>query len=375
MKKTYNLPDFKLLIAAYIIMAFGISMVYSSSIHISKRLYHDQYYLFKNQVLWFIIGTVLLMAISNINYKMSSKVSRILIVINLALLVLVLIPSIGKKVGGSRSWIRYKNFGFQPSEFIKISLILYLSTMFNNRKISTGSFIKGYLPPLIISTIVFFLILLQPDFGSAIMIATIIGLLFFISGIKIKFLIVTFFAVLPFAYFLVTRVSYRRMRIFSFLDPTADPADKGYHILQSIKCFKLGSVTGVGVGKGVQKLWYLPQAHTDFIYAVIGEEVGFLGTIILLILFGYLIFRAVKIAYNAPDKFSFLVGSGIAIMWAVQVLINIFVTLGLLPVTGLPLPFISYGGSSLITNIIALGVLLSISRSIDKGDRKEVVVA
>lgn len=374
MKKfNYNLPDFKLLAVAYILVVFGISMVYSSSIHISKIYYHSQYYIFKNQLLWLIIGTIFLIAIFNMDHKMFLKFARILIIINLLLLVAVLIPSIGKKVSGSRSWIRYKYVGFQPSEFIKITLILYLSSMFNKKKLNTQSFVEGYLPPLIISTIVFFLILLQPDFGSAILVATIIGLILFISGIKIKYLLMTFFTILPLAYFLVTKVSYRRMRLLSFLDPLADPIDKGYHILQSIKCFQLGSITGVGIGKGIQKLWYLPQPHTDFIYSVIGEETGFIGSVILLLLFAYLIFRALKIAYNAPDKFGFLTATGIAVMWAVQVSINIFVTLGIIPVTGLPLPFISYGGSSLITNLIAVGVLLSISKSIKKPQREKVV--
>ncbi|MBU1076888.1 MAG: putative lipid II flippase FtsW [Spirochaetes bacterium] len=371
-KLSYSMPDFKLLAVAYIIIALGISMVYSSSIHISRSLYHDQYYLFKNQLLWLVLGTIFLMAIFNMNYTVFLKVSRVLLLVNLLLLIVVLVPSIGKKVAGSRSWIRYKYIGFQPSEFIKISLILYLSTMFNKKKINTESFIEGYLPPLIISTLVFFLILLQPDFGSAILIASIIGLLFYISRIKIKFLVMTFFMILPFAYYLITRVSYRKMRFLTFFDPYADPIDKGYHVLQSIKCFNLGSLTGVGIGKGIQKLWYLPQPHTDFIYSVIGEEMGFLGSLGLLLLFAYLVFRAFKIAYNAPDKFSFLAASGIGIMWSIQILINIFVTLGLIPVTGLPLPFISYGGSSLITNMIGVGILLSISKAIEKEKRSEV---
>ncbi len=374
MKKIfYNIPDFKLLAVAYIIIAFGISMVYSSSIHVSKSLYHNQYYLFKNQLLWLVIGTIFLMAVFNMDYKVFIKVSRVLILINLILLVLVLIPSIGTKVAGSRSWIRYKYIRFQPSEFIKISLILYLGTMFNKKKINTESFTEGYLPPLIISTLVFFLVLLQPDFGSAVLIALIIGLLFFISGIKIKFLIMTFFSILPFAYFLITKVSYRKMRFLTFLNPYADPIDKGYHILQSIKCFKLGSITGVGIGKSTQKLWYLPQPHTDFIYSVIGEETGFVGSLILLLLFCYLIFRAFKIAYHASDKFSFLAASGVGLMWTIQVLINVFVTLGLIPVTGLPLPFISYGGSSLITNMIGVGILLSISKSVNKNKQVKVI--
>ncbi len=371
MKKNYNLPDFKLLITAYIIIAFGISMVYSSSINISKVLYHDQYYIFKNQLLWLVIGTVFLMAIFNIDHKKFSKASRVIIIINLMLLILVLIPGIGRKVAGSRSWFRFKHMGFQPSEFIKISLILYLSTMFNKKKINTESFVEGYLPPLIISTVVFFLILLQPDFGSAIMVALIIGLLFYISGLKVKFLVATFFAVLPLAYFLVIKVGYRIGRVVNWFNPAADPIDKGYHIFQSIKCIVRGSITGVGIGKSIQR--YLPHAHTDFIYSVVAEEIGFIGSLILFILFCYLIFRAFKIAYNGNDKFSFLAASGIGIMWSVQVLINIMVTLGLIPVTGLPLPFISYGGSSLITNMIGIGILLSISKSINKGESEEVV--
>ncbi len=358
----HGLPDIKLLIVVFFFIAFGLSMVYSSSIQISKSLYDDQYYIFKNQIIWMFVGTILLLFCLNLPFTYFHKFSRLLLLINIILLILVLIPGIGHKVAGSRSWIRFKGFGFQPSELSKITLILYLSTMFNKSKINVRSFFEGYLPPLIVSTIVFFLVLLQPDVGTAFLIALIIGLLFFISGIRLKFLLITLLSLLPFTYFLISQVSYRKMRLLTFINPSIDPIDKGYHILQSIKCFTTGGLLGKGLGNGIQKLWYLPQAHTDFIFSAIGEETGLLGILILLSLLIYLITRSLFIAFHAPDKFSFLVASGISVTWGIQIIINIFITIGLIPITGLPFPFISYGGSALVINMICVGILLSIAR-------------
>ena len=288
-RSNFNLPDIRLLIAAYMIIAFGISMVYSSSINVSLKLYHDQYFIFRNQLFWLGIGTIFLLACLNINSVLLAKISRIIIFINIVLLILVLFPGIGKKVAGARRWISFKGVSFQPSEFIKISIIIYLATMFNKKKINVESFFEGYLPPLIVSTVVVFLILLEPDFGTAMLVSIIVGLLFYISGLRLRFIITTFFSLLPFAYFLITKVSYRKMRFLAFLEPTLDPTNKGYHILQSIKCFSLGGIFGKGIGKGVQKLWYLPQPHTDFIFSVIGEEVGLFGCLVLILLFAYMI--------------------------------------------------------------------------------------
>ncbi|MDD5067548.1 MAG: putative lipid II flippase FtsW [bacterium] len=363
-KNYYVLPDYRLLVIVYIIVAFGISMVYSASIQISKTLYDNQYHIFRSQLYWLILGTVLLLVTLNLDYRIYLKFSRLLLVVNLILLALVLVPGIGTKVAGSRSWIRYREYGFQPSELVKISLILYLAAIFNKPKINVSSFLEGYLPPLIVSTIAFFLILLEPDVGTGFLVAIIIGFLFFVSGIRVKFLTITLFSLLPFIYILISRVAYRKMRLLTFFNPSMDPADKGYHLLQSIKCFTTAGLLGKGIGNGVQKLWYLPQAHTDFIFSVIGEETGFIGISVLLFLFMYMLARAMRITMRAPDKFSFLVGAGICIMWSVQIIINIFVAVGLIPITGLPLPFISYGGSSLVVNMISVGILLSISRSI-----------
>lgn len=363
-KESTSLPDIKLLVAAYIIIAFGLSMVYSASIQISRTLYDNQYAVFRNQLMWLVPGTVLLLVAMNIPSRFYERFSRWLLFANLFLLVLVLFPQIGHRVAGSRSWFRFGMFGFQPSELVKITLILYLAGMFSKSRINVESFFEGYLPPLIISTVVFFLILLQPDVGTGFLVAVIIGLLFFVSGIRLRFLVITVFTMLPFIYLLVSRVAYRKMRLLTFIDPSRDPVDSGYHILQSIKCFQTAGLFGKGIGNGVQKLWYLPQAHTDFIFSVIGEETGLIGVSVLLLLFAYMLSRSVRIVLLAPDKFSFLAGTGISIMWAVQLMVNVFVSLGLMPITGLPLPFISYGGSSLVVNMIALGVLLSISRNL-----------
>ncbi len=370
----YKTPDFKLLIAVYILLAFGISMLYSASIAISRRIYHNQYYIFTRQLIWAGISTVFIIILFTIDYHLYRKVARLIVLFTLILLVMVLIPGIGTMISGSRSWIRFKFFGFQPAEIAKLSLVIYLSYIFSKKRIKTDNFFESYLPTLIIVSTISFLILLQPDFGTGFLIIIIAGTLAFISGVKTIYLISTGFAILPIAWILISKVEYRKMRLLAFINPWADPMDKGYHIIQSIKSFKIGGITGVGLGKGVQKLWYLPQPHTDFIFSVIGEETGLIGSFIILLLYIYIIFRAAKIAMNAPDRFGFLIATGICIMISVQVLINIFVSTGLIPVTGLPLPFISYGGSSLVVNMLAIGILLNISRqSADSKRSLEVI--
>lgn len=358
----YKAPDFKLLAAVYLLLAFGISMLYSASIGFSRMAYHNQYYVFIQQLIFIGLGTVFIILLLTINYHLFKRIARLIIMLSVILLVLVLIPGIGKMVSGSRSWIRYKFLGIQPSELAKLALIIYLSYIFAKKRMTTQNFFGGYLPTLIIISTIFFLVLLQPDFGTGFVIIVIAGLLSYISGIRTIYLFSTAFGILPIAYFLITRVGYRKMRLLAFINPWADPMDKGYHIIQSIKSFQIGGLTGVGLGKGVQKLWYLPQPHTDFIFSVIGEETGFLGSLLLLVLFIYIVYRAVRIAMNASDRFGFLLASGISIMLSIQILVNLFVNTGLIPVTGLPLPFISYGGSSLLINMISIGILLNISR-------------
>ncbi len=375
MRRTdYKAPDFKLLGAIYVLLAFGLSILYSASIAISRRIYHNQFYIFTHQLIWAGIGTLFIIILLSIDYSFYKKIARIIILVSLLLLILVLIPGIGKMVSGSRSWIRFKSFGFQPAEFAKLSLIIYLSYIFSKKKSKTESFVESYLPALIIVSTIFFLVLLQPDFGTGFLIMIIAGILTFISGVRTIYLLSTFFGILPIAWILISKVGYRKMRLLAFINPWADPMDKGYHIIQSIKCFKIGGLTGTGLGKGVQKLWYLPQPHTDFIFSVIGEEIGFLGSFLVLLLYIFIIFRTAKIALNAKDRFAFLLASGICVMFSVQVLINIFVSTGLIPVTGLPLPFISYGGSSLIVNMMAVGILLNISRHISSTERAMEVI-
>jgi len=361
-RKHYGIPDFKLLIVTYIILAFGISMVYSASIMLSKRMYQTQYYFFQHQLIWAALGTLSIIILLNIDYHLYKKIARLLILLSVVLLIFVLIPGIGKFVGGSRSWIRIKSFGFQPAEFAKLALIIYLAYIFSKKINKIESFSEGYLPTLIVVSAIFFLVLLQPDFGTGFTILIIAGGLAFISGIKLIYLTGTFFGILPIAWFLISKVGYRKMRLIAFLNPYSDPMDKGYHIIQSIKSFRIGGMTGVGLGKGVQKLWYLPQPHTDFIFSVIGEELGFLGAFLVLLLYIYMIFRISKIAMKSSDRFGFFIASGTAIMLSIQILINIFVSIGLIPVTGLPLPLISYGGSSLLLSMLSIGIVLNISR-------------
>jgi cell division protein FtsW len=377
MNSEHSLPDIKLLIAIYILLAIGLSMLYSASISISYKIYKVEYYIFLKQLIWAVIGSILFLILLNIDYNFFKRSARFFILFAIFLLILVLIPGVGKEVNNSRSWIVIKGFTFQPAEFAKFALIIYLSYIFSKKRRDGEdlNFFEAYLPALIIISIIFFLVLLQPDFGTAFILMAIAVTLTFISGVKTAYIINTIIFLLPFLYLLIFKVGYRKFRILTFLNPWSDPTGMGYNIIQSIKCFSYGKIFGVGFGKGIQKLYYLPQAHTDFIFSVVAEELGLLGILWIIFIYVYIIYRIFRIIRKVEDRFAFFYSSGVLIMLSYQTLINLFVCTGLIPVTGTPLPFISYGGSSLIINMVSLGIVLNISREINRVNRSEVILS
>lgn len=339
----------------------GVVMVYSASAIYAMEEFNDSYYFLKRQILWLAIGTVILLIAKNIDYHQFHRYTYLIMVLSLALLLLILVPGLGKEVGGARRWLDLKFFTFQPSELAKFAIVLFMARSLVKRADKLKNFAYGYLPNLIVLGLFFIPILFQPDFGTAMIIGVVAMTMLFIAGVRTKFLIYSGLAVIPFMVSAVLGAEYRTRRIMAFLDPWQDPSDAGFQAIQSFYAFGRGGYLGLGLGDSNQKLFYLPEAHTDFIYSVIGEELGFVGAIAVAVLFGILIWRGFITAYRAKDPFGSNLAIGLTLLIGVQAFINMGVAVGLLPTKGLTLPFISLGGSSMVVCMLCMGVLLNIS--------------
>lgn len=354
-------PEIALFIVSFILIGIGIAMSYSASAIFAERVFGDSLYFLKRQLLWCCLGFFIMMVVQHIDYRYYQHYTRIMLLFTMVTLILVLIPGIGITVKGSSRWLGYSPLQFQPSELVKLFVVIYFAKVFsydNHREIN----VLQLLLPLLVVGIFFLLIMLQPDFGTAINLAIISVVLLFVSGFPLMYMIGLALLSVPMFYLLIYQVEYRRQRILAFFDPWSDRFGKGYHIIQSFIAFKLGGMLGAGLGSGTQKIKRLPEPHTDFIYAVIAEEAGLLGTFSILILYLLFFYFGVKIALKAPDEYGRLLAMGLTLLITVQAFLNISVVIGLLPTTGIPLPFISYGGSSLLVNMMATGILLNISK-------------
>lgn len=354
--------ELTLFISVILISLFGVIMIYSSSYIWAEYKYNDPYKYLKNQSLFFCIGVVLMVIVSKIDYRKYFKYSNKILLICILLLILVLIPGVGTVRNGSRSWFGIGSFGIQPSEFAKLGLIIFTSKYLSNNPNSMKNFKKGVLPILLITLSIFAIIMLQPDFGTGtILVMTIIGLLF-IAGIDIKIFLkfgaVGFVGVVG----LIIIAPYRLKRILSFLDPWSDPLGSGFQIIQSLYSIGPGGLFGLGFGNSIQKHFYLPEPQTDFIFSIISEEFGFMGIIILSFLFITIFYNCLKISMKCDDLFGKYLSFGITFGLIFQAVLNLSVVVGLIPVTGVTLPFLSYGGSSLLITMTSIGVILNISR-------------
>ncbi|MCG2675749.1 putative lipid II flippase FtsW [bacterium] len=343
------------------LISIGIIMVYSASAILSLDKYNDPYFFLKRQMAWVFLGLVGMFFAARVNYRALPKLLKPLLLLTLFLLILVLFPQFGKEVAGARRWLRIGDFTLQPSEVAKLILILYMADTLSRKKEKIKDLVYGFLPPLIILGTIFILILRQPDLGTALIILAVILGMLFVSGVRLKHLFSLFLVALPGIWLLINKVGYRKRRILAFLDPWSDPQGYGFQIIQSLIALGSGGILGRGLGEGTQKLFYLPAPHTDFIFAILGEELGFLGGVAVIILFGAFIYFGARIARRAPDLFGSLLALGITTWIGLQAMINIGVATGTLPTKGIPLPFISFGGSSLIFSLIGVGILLSIS--------------
>jgi cell division protein FtsW len=340
----------------------GIVMIYSASSIYALEKYKDSAFFLKRHLSFVLIGAGLTFLVMSVDYKKFKKYARTLLLIALFLLVLVLIPGIGREVAGARRWFRFKFISFQPAEFAGIAMIVYVAD-FISRKINDIKTIRrGLLPIMSVLGLISLLILLQPDLGTALAIGAVVFIMLFVGGLKLSYLLSIILGLLPFLYILIFRVAYRRMRIMAFLNPWADPKGSGFQIIQSQIALGSGGIFGTGLGHSRQKLFYLPAAHTDFIFSIIGEELGLVGTIAVILLFMIFMRLGLKIIRNSQDRFGYFLSLGLVSLLSLKAIINIGVSCGILPTKGLPLPFISYGGSSFIFDLISVGMLLNISR-------------
>ncbi|MCX7679867.1 MAG: putative lipid II flippase FtsW [Spirochaetes bacterium] len=355
-------PDFLLFLVVFTLAGIGLAMSYSASAAYAQRVFHDSFYFLKRQLVWCVLGFVALYALQVVDYRLLAKYTKLMLFFSIIALLLVFVPGIGKSVKGSSRWLGSGAFAMQPAEFVKVFLVIYLAKVFSIEHETVAGNVMRLLVPMLISAIVFVLILLQPDFSNAMIVLLIAVLMLFFSGFPFIYLLTLGVLSIPMFYLLIYQVTYRRARILAFLDPWAHRYGIGYHIVQSFIAFKIGGLFGVGLGNGTQKIQRLPEPHTDFIFAVIAEEAGLVGTIFVIALFCAFGIRGIRIALHAPDDFGRLLAVGLTVLVCTQAFINIAVVSGKLPTTGIPLPFISYGGSSFISTMIASGILLNISR-------------
>ncbi len=354
--------DPAILAITFTILAVGIVMVTSAGYMIASGKFNDGFYYTKRQGISMLIGLVFMFVFSRMNPRFWRDSAAVVIVIGLLLMALVFVPGVGVELGGSRRWIRMPaGFFLQPSELIKYALIIFFAQSLAKKGEGVRVFTVGFIPHMLIIGLVVLLLLLQPDFGSAVIITTVGFLMMFVAGVRIRHLAGCFVLLLPFLVHVGMSAQYRLSRLKSFLDPWSDPLSSGFQIIQSLVAFGCGGVWGAGVGKGIQKLFYLPQPQSDFIFSVIGEELGLLGTLSVIILFCALIFKGFMISVRSQDPFNKYLAFGITSLIGLQALLNMAVAMGLLPTKGLPLPLISLGGTSMIVNLAGIGILMSVS--------------
>ena len=352
--------DLALLFITFALLGIGLVMLYSSSSIMAQERFGDSMYFLKRQILFVLLGLAALITCKNLPYTVYRRLVYLILGLSLLSLILVLFPQVGHRVGGARRWLRFGPVSVQPAEFAKLALVIYISYSLAKKKDMVKDFSVGFLPHVVVSAVFIGLVVVQPDLGTAVIFAALVFLLLFVAGVRLRYLLAAGLAVFPLLALAIAHTSYRWKRLLAFLNPWRDPKDTGFQLIHSLLALGSGGPSGVGLGSGQQKLFYLPEAHTDFILAVIGEETGMVGVSLVLILYGLLVYSGVKISLKAPDSHGTYLALGLTLVIGLQALINGAVVMGVLPTKGLPLPLISYGGSSLLTTLAALGILMNI---------------
>ncbi|MCF8091893.1 MAG: putative lipid II flippase FtsW [Desulfotignum sp.] len=366
-------PIFKeklLLFPALILCCIGIVMIYSASSAISMQVHHTLFYYMQRQSIFFGISLGVLFVAASFPHRFYKNFAYIILMAALGLLTAVLIPGLGIEAGGAHRWLDLGMFQFQPAEFAKLALILFMGYSLSKKQPMINDFSVGFMPHALIFTLFSILIVFQPDFGTIVVLGVICWGMMFVAGVRLFHLLCPLPLLIPVVYFLVYKVEYRLTRILTFLDPWNDPYNAGYQITHSLKAFGSGGLFGQGIGLGMQKMLYLPEPHTDFIFSIIGEELGLIGVLTILGLYGIILVRGCNIAKNADTLFGSITAAGLTLYLGVQIIINTGVALSVFPTKGLTLPFISYGGTSLVINMAAMGILMNIGASTDPGRAK-----
>ncbi len=355
--------DISLLFPVLFLAGIGIVMIYSASFALALKKFGTEYYFLKKQVLFALVGIFALVGFRHIPYRFFRFLTYPVLILALVFLIAIEVSGFGYSAGGSARWLRFGSFGFQPSEFARFALVIYLAYSMSKKIDKLQRFDIGFLPHILVLIVFAALIIRQPDFGSVVILGAIAWIMLFVGGVPILHLLSPLLIILPVACYFIVNAPYRIRRIMSFWDPWKYPTDEGYQIIHSLMAFGTGGIRGTGIGQSYQKLFYLPEPHTDFIFSVIGEELGLFGVFSILGLYSIILWRGISIARTAGDAFGSFLAIGLTTAMGLQVCINMGVVLGLLPTKGLALPFLSYGGTSLLFNMASIGILMNIGTS------------
>ena len=352
--------DIRLLFPVLMLVGIGIVMVYSASSAMALNRFNADCYFLKKQAVFALAGIVALVVLRHIPYRFFKPGAYIILLAAVVLLVAIKIPGLGYAAGGAERWIRIGGLSFQPSEFARFAMIIYLAYSLSKKQEKIDDISIGFIPHVLVLLLLTCLILAQPDFGSVMILCTLTWIMMFAGGVKITHLLTGLIVVVPFAIYIMQSADYRVKRILSFIDPWKHSSDTGYQVVHSLMAFGSGGIFGAGIGQGYQKLFYLPEPHTDFIFSVIGEELGLVGVLVILGLYAIIIWRGFMISQRSKDLFGAFIALGLTVALGLQVVINMGVTMGMLPPKGLALPFLSYGGTSLLMNMACIGILMNI---------------
>jgi cell division protein FtsW len=355
-------PDLWLLGVVALLGSVGVVMVYSASAIVAADRFQDPALFLKKQLFWALLGSVALLAALRVDYRRLEGLGWPLLIGVAVLLVAVLLPPLAQPINGTRRWLRLGPVSLQPAELAKLVLVIYLAAFLTRRRDVLADARRGLLPPLAVAGALAALVLAQPDLGNSLTLVAVTFALLYLAGSRTRHLLMVVGAALPLLGAAIWLAPYRLRRVSMFLDPWSDPRGGGFQIIQSWLALGSGGLTGRGIGESRQKLFYLPEAHTDFIFAIVGEELGFLGAAGIIAAFAVLVWRGLRIGLRAPDAFGAYLALGLTLLIATETLVNLGVVTGLLPTKGLPLPFISFGGSALLTTMLATGLLLNVSQ-------------
>ena len=361
-KSRYSAPDWWLLGITVLLTAFGLLMVYSASGIVAEKNMADTYYFFKRQILFAAVGGAALAVVAGMPRETLNRLHYPFIFGCFALLIITLSP-LGVKVNGAQRWIGFGPIRLQPMEFTKIALVLYLGWFMSSKQAIIKSFSGGVIPPFLVTGALCLLLLMQPDFGGAVLLSSLLFFMCLVGGTRLLYLFISACLACGAVYLLIINADYRVLRLLAFLDPWAVAQGAGYQLVQGLLALGSGGLTGLGLGAGRQKLFYLPEAHNDFIVAVLGEETGFIGITLVMLLFAGFIWRGLRIALQQEDLRDRLTAFGIFLVPSLSILLNLAVIFGCAPPKGVPMPFFSYGGSSLLASLLCVGLLLYYSRT------------